>query len=80
MNNVRRSGHKWKLFSLRDTKAHLFLTESRENKQNIALVDVNMSNILTSFVKIKKQYFKIWVKVMYHILILQWYAYADQIL
>lgn len=62
-----------------DTKAHLFLTESRENKQNIALVDVNMSNILTSFVKIKKQYFKIWVKVMYHILILQWYAYADQI-
>lgn len=52
MNNVRRSGHKWKLFSLRDTKAHLFLTESRENKQNIALVDVNMSNILTSFVKI----------------------------
>lgn len=47
------------------------LTESRENKQNIALVDVNMSNILTSFVKIKKQYFKIWVKVMYHILILQ---------
>lgn len=80
MNNVRRSGHKWKLFSLRDTKAHLFLTESRENKQNIALVDVNMSNILTSFVKIKKQYFKIWMKVMYHILILQWYAYADQIL
>lgn len=80
MNNVRRSGHKWKLFSLRDTKAHLFLTESRENKQNIALVDVNMSNILTSFVKIKKQYFKIWVKVMYHILILQRYAYADQIL
>lgn len=80
MNNVRRSGHKWKLFSLRDTKAHLFLTESRENKQNIALVDVNMSNILTSFVKIKKQYFKIRVKVMYHILILQWYAYADQIL
>lgn len=78
MNNVRRSGHKWKLFSLRDTKAHLFLTESRENKQNIALIDVNMSNILTSFVKIKKQYFKIWVKVMYHILILQWYAYADQ--
>lgn len=71
MNNVRRSGHKWKLFSLRDTKAHLFLNESRENKQNIALVDVNMSNILTSFVKIKKQYFKIWVKVMYHILILQ---------
>lgn len=71
MNNVRRSGHKWKLFSLRDTKSHLFLTESRENKQNIALVDVNMSNILTSFVKIKKQYFKIWVKVMYHILILQ---------
>lgn len=71
MNNVRRSGHKWKLFSLRDTKAHLFLTESRENKQNIALVDVNMSNILTSFVKIKKQYFKIWVKVIYHILILQ---------
>lgn len=70
MNNVRRSGHKWKLFSLRDTKAHLFLTESRENK-HIALVDVNMSNILTSFVKIKKQYFKIWVKVMYHILILQ---------
>lgn len=56
------------------------LTESRENKQNIALVDVNMINILTSFVKIKKQYFKIWVKVMYHILILQWYAYADQIL
>lgn len=80
MNNVRRSGHKWKLFSLRDTKAHLFLTESRENKQNIALVDVSMSNILTSFVKIKKQYFKIWMKVMYHILILQWYAYADQIL
>lgn len=71
MNNVRRSGHKWKLFSLRDTKAHLFLTESNENKQNIALVDVNMSNILTSFVKIKKQYFKIRVKVMYHILILQ---------
>lgn len=71
MNNVRRSGHKWKLFSLRDTKAHLFLTESRENKQNIALVDVNMSNTLTSFVKIKKQYFKIRVKVMYHILILQ---------
>lgn len=52
MNNVRRSGHKWKLFSLRDTKAHLFLTESRENKQNIALVDVNMINILTSFVEI----------------------------
>lgn len=52
MNNERRSGHKWKLFSLRDTKAHLFLTESRENKQNIALVDVNMINILTSFVEI----------------------------
>lgn len=45
--------------------------KSRENKQNIALVDVNMSNTLTSFVKIKKQYFKIRVKVMYHILILQ---------
>lgn len=58
MNNERRSGHKWKLFSLRDTKAHLFLTESRENKQNIALVDVNMSNILTSFVKIKNNTLK----------------------
>lgn len=59
MNNVRRSGHKWKLFSLRDTKAHLFLTESRENKQNIALLDVNMINILTSFVEITNNNLKL---------------------
>lgn len=59
MNNERRSGHKWKLFSLRDTKAHLFLTESRENKQNIALLDVNMINILTSFVEITNNNLKL---------------------